>query len=74
MYQLYFKKEECILEIKPVQKVFKNLSITEEVWQYNNCFYFCKDRKSLKIKALELKEEWLKEAQKRLDKVNSIKI
>lgn len=76
MYQLYFQKDECIIQIKKLSKVFNDQipKITEEIFYYNNCYYFCKNRAVLKTKAEEMKQGWLTETQERLDKVMNIKI
>ena len=71
-YQLYFDKEECILEINPLKKVFENINIVDEIYKYNNCYYFGKNKEILKEKAEELKQEWIKEAEERLHKVEDI--
>lgn len=47
---------------------------TEEVEQFNSCYYISTDRKALKEKGKELKELWLNRAQERVDKIKEIKI
>ncbi|NMB10334.1 MAG: hypothetical protein GX982_06550 [Tissierellia bacterium] len=74
MYQLYLDKDKCILEIKKLSKVFKNVEIEEDLFQYNDCYYFGKNRKVLKDKAKEIKKRWQSEAENRLEKVKNIKI
>ena len=74
MYQLYLDKDKCILEIKKLSKVFKIDEIEEDLFQYNDCYYFGKNRKVLKDKAKEIKKRWQSEAENRLEKVKNIKI
>lgn len=74
MYQLFHDKEKCILEIKPLKDVFKNVKITDELLRYNQNYFFCNNRKSLKEFAERMKQEWIDEAQVRLDAVTQIKI
>jgi hypothetical protein len=81
-YQLYFNKDEYTIKIAPLQSIFKTdkwfneiRKLSEgEIKQYNQNYYFAKDRKALEKFALQIKEEWVREAQEQLDKVNSIKV
>lgn len=74
LYELYYKKEECILQIKPAMAAFKNKNVNDDIKYHNNCYYLGNNRKALKEKAIELKEEWRKEAEERLNKVLAIKL
>lgn len=82
-YQLFHDKETYELKIQPLTKIFKkdkNLTkrISElgenDVLNYNDCYTFAKNRNVLKLKARELKEKWLAEAESRLNTVKNIKI
>ena len=82
-YQLFYNKENAEIKIYPLSKVFKNpTSISDkisklaedEVWNYNSFYTFAKNRNVLKLKARELKEKWLAEAESRLNAVKNIKI
>jgi hypothetical protein len=74
MYQLFVKKSEFRIEVKPLSKTFRNIEITDQVEQYNDYYYFCKSRKALKEKALEIKSQWVKEAEDMLKRYESIEI
>lgn len=74
MYQLYYSKKDSEIKIDKLKKVFQGIEITDEVKYYNDCFYFCSDRKKLKEKAIEIKNEWISEARIVLEKYESIEI
>lgn len=76
MYQLYYNRERKEIKIKPLEKIFQrdNLLITEELYEYNDCYYFCKSRKILKEKAEEIKVEWIKELEEEINGLKSIEI
>ena len=44
------------------------------MWYYNSFYTFAKNRNVLKLKAQEIKEKWLAEAESRLNAVKNIKI
>ena len=46
----------------------------DEVWNYNSFYTFANNRNVLKLKAQEIKEKWLAEAESRLNAVKNIKI
>lgn len=74
MYQLYHDKEKAKIEVKPIKAVFRNIEITDEITRYNQYHFFCNKRKLLKVKAEEIKAEWIAEAQETLDRFNQIVI
>lgn len=74
MYQLYHKKSEGIIKIEKLKKVFSKVEVTDEIMCFNSVYYLCSDRKKLKEKALEIKNEWVSEAKLLLEKYESIKI
>ena len=75
MYELYHSRREKKLEIKPSKnKPFKDDCAIDEVVEYNDYFYLCSDRKLLKKKAEEIKNEWIAEAEKELEQLKEIKI
>ena len=82
-YQLFYDKENAEIKISPLSKVFKNSTSTsnkisklaeDEVWNYNSFYTFAKNRNVLKLKAQEIKEKWLAEAESRLNAIKNIKI
>jgi len=74
MYQLYHNKSEIIIKISKVKKVFNHVKITDEIKCYNDNYFLCSDRSKLKIKALELKNEWVIEAKILMEKYKNINI
>ena len=82
-YQLFYDKENAEIKVSPLSKAFKTLDsipnkisklAEDEVWNYNEFYTFAKNRKVLKLKAQEIKEKWLAEAESRLNAVKNIKI
>jgi len=76
MYTLYRDKKDRELKVQKAKEIFTRspLLFTEEVTAYNNCYYFCKNRKPLVKKAEEIRTAWATELEYQLHKVNSIKI
>ena len=82
-YQLFYNKENAEIKISPLSKVFKNFTFTsdkisklaeDEVLNYNSNYTFANNRNVLQLKAQEIKEKWLAEAESRLNAVKNIKI
>lgn len=73
MYSLYVDKEKCEIVLKKMGKIIMG-NPTEDVTMFNNCYYISKNRKALKQKGLEIKEKWISETKKELEKIESIKI
>lgn len=82
-YQLFYDKENAEIKISPLAKVFKNPTsildkisklAKDEVWNYNTFYTFANNRNVLKLKAQKIKEEWLAEAENRLNTIKNIKI
>lgn len=83
-YTLLHSKKNKEIKIKryAAGKIFFTSSIPEKIEAYNNnevvshndCYYYSKDRKKLKAKAIEIKNEWIEELQNDLDIINNIKI
>lgn len=75
MYTLYHDKEKGVIKLTKARKAFQNSKyFTEDITYYNCNYYFCLTRKPLKEKALELKQEWLEEAESRVQLIKNIKI
>ena len=81
-YQLFYDKENAEIKISPLSKTFKTSNYIpnkisklaeDEVWNYNDFCTFAKNRNVLKLKAQEIKEKWLAEAESRLNAVKNIK-
>lgn len=81
-YQLYYDKEKFIIEVKTIKGVFKRDDFVyrlaqlgdDEVWEFNNCYKFSKNKKALKQEALNMKNDWIKELADRIEKIEAIKI
>lgn len=82
IYQLYHNKEKATIRVTPMSKMFYHktyvdqliASATEEIVYYNSNYFFSLSRKALVQKAREMKEEWIKELEVKLEMYKSIKI
>ena len=74
MYQLFIDKKDCILEIKPVTSTLLKEVETDEIIGIGDKYLVCKYKNSLKKRAREIKQAWLKETEDRLNQINNIKI
>lgn len=82
-YQLYYNKDEVKIKVSILSNVFKHsFKIQEtierlkenEIWNYNSFYIFANNRKLLKLKGEELKQQWLLEAEDKLNAIKNIKI
>lgn len=83
MYQLYFSKEDIYgrnniykIEIKPLQAGFKKTftELPDAPYKYNDCYYLCAKRKPLVNIATEMKQQWIKELEGKMELIKSIEI
>lgn len=82
VYQLHHDKSKAILKVSPMSKAFYHMTYvdklltnaTEEIIYYNTNYFFSFSRKALVQKAREMKEEWIKELEVKLEMYQSIKI
>lgn len=74
MYTLYVNRKENKIEINKARNIFQHLNYTDEVTRYNDSYYICSKRKSLKDKAKEVHQEWISELEEKLKLVKEIKI
>jgi hypothetical protein len=74
MYILYFNKSERKIKVSKAHKSLLNLNYTEKVTQYNDCYFYCSERKPLKEKAKEIKQNWIDELEEGLLLTKEIKI
>lgn len=73
MYTLFFNKSQKTIKINKANKNMQNQKYTDEVTQFNDCYYLCTTRKPLVLKANELWSEWLKEAEQAVDDIRRMK-
>lgn len=82
VWELTFYKNEGILTIKPLRKIFENnwtekyladIISDDSVVVYNDCLYFG-GKAGLKKLAQEFKDKWVEEARTHLNKLLEIKI
>lgn len=72
MFSLYIDKEKMELVVGKIN----NLTdiVTNEIVKFNSCYYIGPDRKELKKYAENMKLEWLKEAEDRVENLKNLKI
>ena len=81
-YQLYYDKEKFIIEVKTLKSQFKSDDFLnklvqlgdDEVWEFNSCYKFSKNKKVLKQEALDMKNGWIKELTDKIEQIETIKI
>jgi hypothetical protein len=75
MYRLYVSKSERVLKVEPIGNLMIDTSkITDEPSWFNDCYMVCNDRKILKEKAIEIKNEWIQKAKEELECMESLEI
>jgi len=78
IYGLYCNKKELTLRIEPTE--YKAILIeSEDEWvstpiMYISSLYICNNKKLLKEKAIDIKNDWILEAKKLVNKAENIKI
>lgn len=82
IYQLEHNKESGILKVYPIKKTFyktyADKALTDKpqdyIYCYNPNYFFSFSRKALVQKAREMKSEWIKELEDKLEMYRNIKI
>lgn len=74
MYTLYVNKQTLELKVKKAKTVLLKEEFTDQVTAYNQNYYFCNNRKPLVDKAREIKAEWIRQTEYKLNQLNSLKI
>ena len=82
IYQLYHDKEHGILRVSPMNRTFFNTNIDHQlapfhedyILYYNHCYCFSRSRNALVKLARDMKTEWIKELETKLEIYKNIKI
>lgn len=83
MHQLYIDKKEYKLRVEKLRKSFQDYgpliafahtSKEDDIYDYNENYKMCKNRKVLVQLAREIKAFWLAEAMEVVQKIEAIKI
>lgn len=74
MYCLYHDKEKGIIKVHKTHKALQNVKHTEDVYDYNNYYSLCLYRKPLVKLAIQMREEWIKEYEDKINDLKSLKI
>ncbi len=85
MYQIYYKRNDYKIDVKPLSKTFKNGVLMKNfirdaehnpgmIIRYNDCYSFSTSRKALVEFGRELKEKWISELKDEISRFESIKI
>lgn len=72
MYTLYHDRKEHVIKISKAKKVLQKLDYTDEVKEFNHCYYFCSLRAPLVAKANALKQSWITDLEDELNLVKAI--
>lgn len=72
MYTLFFNKSQKKIKVGKANKAMQHQQYTDEVVQFNDCYYLCSERKPLVLKANEMWSEWIKEAEQNLDEIRAM--
>lgn len=81
-YQLEHDKEKAILKVSPIKttfcKTYAHKALDDKpqdyIYRYNDNYFFSFSRKALIQKARQMKEEWVKELEVKLEMYKGIKI
>ena len=83
MYQLYIDKNNYKLKVDKLKKQFQyygpliafgHTCKEDDIYDYNDCYKMCKNRKVLVQLARDIKDYWLSEAMDVVQKIEKIKI
>lgn len=74
MYTLYFEKLERKIKVSKAHKAMQNLTYTDKVVQYNDCYFICSERNQLREKAKEIQQNWIEDFEEALNSIKGIKI
>lgn len=74
-YKLYYSKEDCIIKLEKqkgnVLTVDETLDTTDVI-HFNNYYYLSDNRNALVDKAIELRDEWIKEHEESIKKLITV--
>lgn len=81
MYQLYINEGTLELKVSKMSGTLKNVCTPilkdkegDEILSYNNYYKISKSRRALMQLAWRIKDEWLKQAKERVQKIEEIEI
>jgi len=81
MYQLYINEGTLELKVSQISSTLKNVCAAmlkdkegDEIISYNKYYKISKSRRALMMLAWRIKDEWLKQAKERVQKIEEIEI
>lgn len=81
MYQLYVNEETLELKVSKLSNTLISVCTPmlkdkegDEILSYNKYYKISKSRRALMLSAWRIKDEWLKQAKERVQKIEEIKI
>lgn len=81
MYQLYVNEETLELKVSKLSNTLISVCTSmlkdkagDEILSYNKYYKISKSRRALMLLAWRIKDEWLKQANERVQKIEEIKI
>ena len=74
-FYLYHNKKSFDLEIGKIKDGYMDCYIREdEIVEYNDVYMISDDRKMLREKAIQIKEEWISELNTKLEYLSTMKV
>lgn len=74
MYTLYHNKKQGIIKISKTTKALQNVEHKEEVTIWNDCCCLCLYRKPLLELGRQMRDEWIKEYEDKINDLKNLKI
>lgn len=81
MYQLYINEGTLELKVSKMSSALKDVCASilkdtegDEIFSYNKYYKISKSRRALMMLAWSIKDEWLKQAKERVQKIEEIEI
>lgn len=74
MYCLYHNKKDGIIKVRKTHTALQGVEHTEDIHCYNSSYYLCLYRKPLVELAVQMREEWIKEYEEKINDLKSLKI
>jgi hypothetical protein len=81
MYQLYINEGTLELKVSRISATLKDVCISmlkdkngDEILNYNKYYKISKSRRALMMLAWKIKDEWLKQATERVERIKAIEI
>lgn len=74
MYTLYHDKLKLEIKLTNAKKTLQNLNYTDDVTEYNDCYFISKNKKKLKEFGEKIKNNWIIELEEKLNKLKETEL